>query len=297
VDSNDIYLSMMLLSNSRTPYRALAEKLNLSVNAVHKRVQTLIDQGIIREFIARPGFAATGALIALVHGATGKKPEILMHELSEHKSIYWLSAASGGYLYIGTYLRTIQELSPLLEFVQVKTGINELKTSIIGEVLGFTQEPLDTLDYQIINSLSKDSRKPVAEVAFELGLSVKTIRKRLNTMIINSTIELTINWYPDAANDIVSMTHIKTMQGSNLDENTLKKDFNPSLIMIFQPINATREFLCITWSPTMKEMRTLTERIRADPRIESATPNILYMGWLFNTWRDQISTEKILKAN
>jgi DNA-binding Lrp family transcriptional regulator len=62
---------MMLLSNSRTPYRALAEKLNLSVNAVHKRVQTLIDQGIIREFIARPGFAATGALIALVHGATG----------------------------------------------------------------------------------------------------------------------------------------------------------------------------------------------------------------------------------
>jgi len=214
---------MILLSNSRTPYRALAEKLNLSVSAVHKRVQTLIDQGIIREFVARPGFAATGALIAILHGATEKKPEELMHELGGHRSIYWISAASGGYLYVGTYLRTLQELGPLLEFVQLKTGIKELNTSIIGEVPGSPQEPLDTLDYQIINSLSKDSRKPVTDIAFELGLSVKTIRKRLNTMIKNSTIELTINWYPDEANDIMSMTHIKAKQGSNLDENTLKK--------------------------------------------------------------------------
>jgi DNA-binding Lrp family transcriptional regulator len=292
VDSTDIFLSTILLQNSRTPYRVLAEKLSLSVNAVHKRIQNLIEQRIIRGFIARPGFPATGGITALIHGSTDKNPEQLVTELSAHGSIYWLSAASGGYLYVGVYLRNLQELNATLEFIQDKTQIKNPKTSIMEEILKNTQEPLDDLDYQIINSLSTDSRKAVADIANELHSSAKTIRRRLNTMTRNSTIELTINWYPDAANDIISLTHIKTIQGSKLDRMTLFKEYGTRMIMVIPPINAPREFLCITWSPTMNDMKTLTEKIRADPRIELAMPNIIYMGWLFKTWRDHLNRNK-----
>jgi DNA-binding Lrp family transcriptional regulator len=46
MDKTDIALSMLLLNNSRLPHRELAEKLGLSVNAVHKRIQALKDAGI-----------------------------------------------------------------------------------------------------------------------------------------------------------------------------------------------------------------------------------------------------------
>ncbi len=44
----------MLMGHSRRSHRELAEKLNLSVTAVHNRIQALIDADIIRKFTARP---------------------------------------------------------------------------------------------------------------------------------------------------------------------------------------------------------------------------------------------------
>ena len=41
MDKTDIILTQLLLRNSRLPYRELAEKLDLSVNAVHKRIREL----------------------------------------------------------------------------------------------------------------------------------------------------------------------------------------------------------------------------------------------------------------
>ena len=38
MDETDVVLSLLLLANSGTPHRRLADKLNLSVNAVRKRI-------------------------------------------------------------------------------------------------------------------------------------------------------------------------------------------------------------------------------------------------------------------
>ncbi len=51
-------LIQLLLSNSRLSYAELAEKLNLPVNAVHKRIQLLIETGVIRKFTAKLGALA-----------------------------------------------------------------------------------------------------------------------------------------------------------------------------------------------------------------------------------------------
>ncbi|MGD0804819.1 MAG: winged helix-turn-helix transcriptional regulator [Candidatus Bathyarchaeia archaeon] len=57
MEETDIALSWALLQNSRTPYRALASRLNLSVNVVHKRIQAMVGSGVIRGF-ARAWFNA-----------------------------------------------------------------------------------------------------------------------------------------------------------------------------------------------------------------------------------------------
>jgi DNA-binding Lrp family transcriptional regulator len=59
---------MLLLENSRISYRSIAEKLGLSANVVHKRVQSLIDLGVIRKFTTKISISALQALMVFVYG-------------------------------------------------------------------------------------------------------------------------------------------------------------------------------------------------------------------------------------
>ncbi len=61
-------LIMQLTANSRLAYSELAEKMGLSVNAVHKRIQTLIEQGVICKFTAKVSLLGAGAIIVFVYG-------------------------------------------------------------------------------------------------------------------------------------------------------------------------------------------------------------------------------------
>ena len=56
MDEIDISLSMILMANSRTPYKELAEKFDMSVNSIHKRVKSLVDLEVIQGFKAKLGF-------------------------------------------------------------------------------------------------------------------------------------------------------------------------------------------------------------------------------------------------
>ena len=74
----------------------------------------------------------------------------------------------------------------------------------INSQIGFCE-----LDYKIVRSMKDDSRKAISVVAEELGVSAKTVRRRLIRMIKNYLIEFSIDWYPDASNDIISIFHVQ----------------------------------------------------------------------------------------
>jgi DNA-binding Lrp family transcriptional regulator len=48
MDNTDIVLCQLLLGNSRLSYSELADKLNLSVTATHKRIQDLIARALMK---------------------------------------------------------------------------------------------------------------------------------------------------------------------------------------------------------------------------------------------------------
>ena len=75
MDQIDLILSLLLLANSRTPYSELADILGLSVNAVHKRIRSMLADGIIRVFTAKVSLSALGAFPVLIYGARVRAPE------------------------------------------------------------------------------------------------------------------------------------------------------------------------------------------------------------------------------
>jgi DNA-binding Lrp family transcriptional regulator len=294
LDKTDVILCQLLLANSRLSYRKLAEKLNLSVTAVHNRIKSLIELGIIRKFTAKLSLIAKNGTHVFIFGATETtQMRDLNAKLEKHGSIYWLAIGGGNVLYIGAYLRHIAELDSLVRFIKEAAQMPEPTVGItISPVPVFLKSidleaKLCELDYRIVRSLKDDSRRATSDVAEELGVSAKTVSRRLNRMIKNYSVTLSIDWYPDASNDIISAFHVQIKPDANPNAvNVIWQKYYPNTLFYWGFSNIPNTYVFITWTPSSKELRELRESLEQEPAVQAVTPNMLYTGYMFKTWLD-----------
>lgn len=292
MDRTDITLCIFLMSNSRTPYHELAGKLGLSINAVHKRIKVMIDAGIIRTFTARESLVSLKAISVWIFGRSeATHPGEIHTRLENNESTYWVANSGGGYIYVGGYLRNLSELDSYVAFVKKEGEIGEPTVGIIPPFTSrFPDEALRPLDYQILASLHKDARKPVTDVASEIRASTKTVHRRLERMMEKGLVDLSIDWYPDASNDIVSICHISLAKNADRTKavSSLNQRFSQNILIevLFSNLpNMTTLFL---WTNSMKQMDDLRESIGKAEGVESVVLNVLQIGYMFDTWRDRL---------
>jgi len=305
MDETDLVLSMLLLQNSRTPYRELADRLSLSVPSVHKRIQGMREAGIIRAFTARVSLYAVDGIHILIFGKSeAPSPDDVPERLRKNDSIYWVTIAGGNYLYVGAFLRGLSEVESCVDFV--KRGAQMSNPTVGIESLDFgvhspapEDRALTRLDYEIIRSIQNDSRKSISEVADELGVSAKTAGRHLQSMIDGSLIELSIEWYPDASNDIMTFFHLQLEGDADKGKvaAVLANKYSPHALFTWSFSNLPGFLLSMVWSNTMKDLRDIRSRLQNEPFIESAVPNVLYTGRIFDTWRDKLPLERAYSKN
>jgi DNA-binding Lrp family transcriptional regulator len=295
MDRTDITLCLSLMANSRTPYHELAAKLGLSINAVHKRIGAMVELGIIRTFTARPSLLAAGALTVWVFGRSEAARPVDVHlRLRADDRTYWVANSGGGYVYVGGYLRNVAELDEYVDFVKRQGEIGDPSVGIMPAIaVGPPRESLRPLDYQILASLSKDSRKPASEVAAEVDASAKTVHRRLEWMLEKGLVEFNIEWYPDASNDIVALCHVTVASGSERQEvrNALGKEIGNNVLVEIIFSNLPNQLILFLWTNTMKQMEELRGRIAGADRVASVMLNVLQIGYMFDTWRDKVPLE------
>jgi DNA-binding Lrp family transcriptional regulator len=292
MDSVDIKLCLFLLSNSRTPYHELAGRLGLSINAVHKRIRAMVEAGIIRTFTARPSLASLRATTVWVFGRSAADHPAEAHlQLKNNDSTYWVANSGGGYLYVGGYLRDISELDSYVSFVKKEGAIDEPTVGILPQSASHPRESLHPLDYQILTSLHKDSRKSVTEVASEVRASAKTVHRRLERMIENGLVDFSVEWYPDVSNDIVSICHVEVAKGASRAEvsASLKQSFAQNILFDMMFGNLPKQLTMFLWTNSMRQMDDLREEIGRVKGVESVAMNILQIGYMFDTWIDKLT--------
>ncbi len=252
--------------------------------------------GIIRRFNASLGFLAQIFTHVIIYG-TSKAVSInnLIPKLEKQGSIYWLAVAGGNTLYLGAYIRNIAELDGLVRFIKETAEIPEptvgLTTFPIPENLKVLnlQTKLCDLDYRIMKSLKDNSRKATSDVAHEVGASTKTVGRRLAYMTKNFLVQLSIDWYPDASNDILSVIHVnlKSDAAPYAVDAILQKHY-PNTLFYWGFSNIPNSYFFMVWTPTSKELKDIRESLEQNPAVHSVTPNVVYTGYIFPTWRGQI---------
>jgi DNA-binding Lrp family transcriptional regulator len=297
MDKTDIILIQLLLQNSRRSYRELGEHLNLSANAIHKRIHELQEIGVIHTFTARISLSAfEHAVSVYVWGQSDSKSlGENIQILGKNNNIYWASIAGKNDVFIGAHLKNMADLEPFIAFIKQE---GQMPNPTIGIEFQSGQSSqsinLSSLDIRIIDSLHKDSRKRISEVAEELGISAKTVKRRLTKMISEGSIEMSLEWYPDKSNDILTIfqMHLKPTFEKNDVLPNLQNNYSPSLLFSLSVSNLPNLLLCVVWTNSMKEIRDLRDSFENEDVFESIEPVILYDGYLFDTWRDEILKKK-----
>jgi len=295
MDRTDISLCMFLMANSRTPYHELAARLGLSINAVHKRIGAMANMGIIRAFTAHPSLAFLGATAVWVHGRSeAAHPGDLRLRLKADDRTYWVANSGGGYVYVGGYLRDISEMDEYVRFVKGEGEMSDPTVGIVPSMGRRPRESLRPLDYQILASIRRDSRKPASDIASEVNASAKTVHRRLEWMSEKGLVDFTIDWYPDASNDIVAVCHVEAARGFDRMKvlDNLRSGFMQNILVEMLFSNLPNQIALFVWTNSMKQMEALRESVGGTEGVGSVLLNVLQIGYMFDTWRDGLVLEK-----
>jgi len=289
MDEIDLTILKKLLGNSRLTYRELAEMNNMSVSAAHKRIKKLEDEGIILSYIAQPSIIALKCLFVLIFGtSSAKSMDAVSKELGQHESIRFIGIAGAKFLYITAYLKNISELQEFSSYVSNTAKISDPTIGIINVPYMTTPEPLTSIDYKILKSLNRDARKPITDIADDVGVSAKTVRNHLNRMIENKLASFSIQWMPHK-NNFVMVFHLILNEGTDMNSTLqhINEKYSQNIAYCLSYSNIPNLITLHTWAKNTQDAQKIQEELHTEG-FKDVIPHIFIDANWFDCWVDQL---------
>jgi len=294
MDEIDLFIIRNLLENSRLTFRKLADMTDMSVSAIHKRIRNLEDDGIINAYVARPSILALKYLWVAIFGTSNAKSlDLVSKELGQHENISMVSITGGKFLYIKAYLRDISELQEYSSYVSRVAHISDPSIGIVNVPYITIPEPLTRIDYKILKTLNREARKPITEIADDIGISAKTVRKRLNRMIEHKLVSFTIQWTPMYENSYFTLFYLFLNEGTNLNSTIqhLNKKFSRNIAYCLTFSNIPNLILLFTLTRTSKDSQRIQEELLTEG-FKDIIPHIFISIKWYDCWVDQLLRTK-----
>ncbi len=297
MDESDVELLGLLSANPRAPYRELADHLHVSVQAVHRRIQNLQDRNVITGFTANISMGYLGALRAhFVGHSTCESMQDMVERLRAGDSVITTLVSSGNMVHVNGLLRNVESLELFTEFAKRAASIPEGRVAIetpdprYARRAGQAYTPLSSLDVRIIRALHQDARKSAADTAAELGVSAVTVRRRLDRMVRERSIEFAADVDPTFSGDIASLLSV-TLRG-NEDRGQvgrrLVEKHRPSAFYFLTFLNLPDFLVIAAWSKTVAQLKAMVDAVAQDPSVKNVVCNVALAGFKFRTWRDAL---------
>jgi DNA-binding Lrp family transcriptional regulator len=292
MDEIDIKISYELFFNGRMPYRELAERMGLSSIAVHKRVQNLIDIGIIRGFRAGLNLRSLGGVVVAVCGWSRFEDfDDMARDLQKDGRTYKVIRSPGGFLFVEGALKDIAELDDYSKAVRSICDLKDARVLIphVGGGSPPRWTDLTSTDRSIIRELRDDCRRPLSDVAQELNVSTRTVKRRLDRLMENGMVDLRAEMVPTASGDIISFMFMDLKEDADRDvtAHRIWKDNYPRVMSIIPLSNEPGLLIGNCWAGSMKATESLKKELLTRYPIEKMDLNVLYDMQFLETWVDR----------
>jgi DNA-binding Lrp family transcriptional regulator len=313
IDDIDRQVLMLIVTNPRISFQDLSRKLGITKQAAHHRLRMLKESGVIEGMTADISVPYLGAVPVSVSGIS-KAPSVpkVFEKLGECEFTRRVIAGCGNYIYVNGILRNTSELDGFVGFVKRAAGIRAATVGLFSPdpdlmpnyvVDGITDRrpsyrKLSPLDLRIIISLKEDVRKPVEEIAKELDVSAKTVRRHLQDMTSQGSIDLHVKIDSPVAGDLMYLVHVNLRDGADraaVGRRLLSRyRFRDAFLVVYD--NMPNLLSWIFWTSEISKMREILSAVDKDRDIESLMPNLGYMMRIYPTWQDELPGQ-LLRAS
>lgn len=212
MDKIDKKILKELLENSRLPLSQIGKRVRLSRENVYYRIQNLIKQGIIRDFVASIDYTSLGfqqfvAFIEFDRIDKEKESQIIEY-LKKEKSVSWIGVLSGNWsLTFDIFAKSNIELNDFIgkffNYFEQNIGdyiilnlqeSNYFFNKIIDESVSISNAKskgnanVDIVDLKILKKLNEDAKISYVDLSHDLNLSANAIKKRIQNLGKNKII-------------------------------------------------------------------------------------------------------------
>lgn len=293
MDETDLRLIQLLVHDPRAPYRELADRLQLTVQAVHRRIQLLMESGVVLGFSATLSARYLEAVPVTVYGRSPRPREEIIAALDKSELAAGVLFGSGGTVFISGVLRKVSELDRFVDLVREGAGVTDPVVGLEtvpsqGKEATASTDPLSSLDRRIVASLARDGRKPAAEVAKELGVTAATVSRRLDRLIDIGAIEFVTMLHPGFSGDVVAIVHLDLREGADRPAliARLRSKLGPAAEYYRTFSNLPNYLTVVAWTRSLRELELLTDAVGGEADVRKVVPDIIFTGWYHPTWRD-----------
>jgi DNA-binding Lrp family transcriptional regulator len=194
IDEMDIQILKILTQNSRTSYRTIGKTLGISVNTARSRINDLILNKAIEQFITLVNFSLFGYSEVLTillkvsknrHNVTDKVAKSIRHwgaiymhiEIFDGVHVFGI-AVNDAHINNGDIVSLRKNVSEALgRSISVRDVFSGKLTSLVSEKFHLLR-----IDLEIIECLLSDPRRTFLNIARTLGCSQKTIIRRIENL-------------------------------------------------------------------------------------------------------------------
>ncbi len=301
MDREDVRICRALLMDSRTPYEELARTLDISVPAVHKRLLNLVRTGVISAFTAEVDRMAAGAASATVFGRSRlSDPSACFDALGKNDNTWLVLLGAGSMVYAFAHLRGARDLDAYTRFVtkavDMEGGFGGLHSVRPGEARSMTPGSgiqLTPLEKRIIRSLQNDARKRASDVAEEIGVSAKTVNRKIKQMRDEHKVRFSIRWFPDYSNEIVFLLHLDAGPTTTPEKAIplLMRSYPDNVVFCSAFQNAPGSIMATVWTETLRSVTDLSSAMSGLLGASSFRSNIIQSGRGYRSWKDRLVEE------
>jgi DNA-binding Lrp family transcriptional regulator len=304
MDNTDRKLLALLGANPRMQYLELAKRLGISRQAVYHRMKVMKEAGVVQGAYASVSIPYLDAIPVAIYGRSETESvEETLDELGRSEFTRRVVVAGGNYVYVIGILRKISELDGYAGFVRRTAEIQEPTVGIYNldhELMPYpvdgsgkrkeVYKKLSPLDLAIVASLKDDARKSIADIADAVGVTAKTIRRHLNDMISEGSLDLHMPQDLASAGDLFLIMHVHLMDGADRTEVARRllsrRHFQGQYIRTFS--NHPGLLVWVFWSDKITEIRRALKTTGDDEDVRSVSVNFAYLERIYPTWRDKL---------
>jgi DNA-binding Lrp family transcriptional regulator len=153
-------------------------------------------------------------------------------------------------------------------------------------------EPLTSIDFKILKTINRDARKHITDIAEDVGISAKTVRKRLDRMVEYNLVNLSLEWTAHKIS-FVTTFNIYLNEGTSINSivQHLYQKYSENVAYVLPFSNIPNFITLHTWAENAQESQRIQEELQTEG-FKDVIPQILLSGKYHECWVDQMLRTK-----